>query len=349
MQQKWMDRPAPDEDIFDRALESSSNFLRRHISMILKIAPPLFGFGMFVLYFYRNHFYPSFDLFQFSSLLIAAAAIGFIIIGLLVVLLFLPGPWIFGQFLDLRIIKDELRYSRPYLDHQLGWWALKLGGLVFALPFLTCALGLLSILVLAPPLFTISVLVVPILVTLLFGLIIQAVFMLPKFSFVRYMWAADVGVMVVGVLVTYTLGQSAPIIEGFQIGAWKWVVYVAAVLGVSGIAALCSFAFIAGWNPALHFSAFFAMFIAGYSGLLTTLPDKAVQALGLGNYLAEAVLLEPNYCEAPIEQLPMDASCVMKDVHIVWSLGETLVLRSADNRVVQIPSKFVRAIIKPAQ
>ncbi len=349
MQQKWMDRPAPAEETFDRLLESSSSFLRRHISMILKVAPPLFGFGMLVLYCYRNHFYPSFDLFQFSSLLIAAAAIGLVIIGLLVLPLFLPGPWIFSQFLDLRIIKDELRYSRPYLDHELGWWVLKLGGLVFALPFLTCALSLLSVLLLAPPLFTISVLVVPILVTLLFGLIIQAVFKLPKFSFVRYMWAAAIGVMVTGLLVTYMLGQSAPMIEGFQIGVWKWVVYAAVVLGVSVIAALCSFTFIAGWNPALHFSAFFAIFIAGYSGLLTTLPDKAVQALGLGNYVAEAILLEPSYCEAPVEQLPVDASCVMKDVHIVWSLGETLVLRSADNRVVQIPSKFVRAIIKPAR
>ena len=91
------------------------------------------------------------------------------------------------------------------------------------------------------------------------------------------------------------------------------------------------------------------MVIAGYSGLLTTLPDKAVKTLGLGNYLAEAILLEPNYCEAPIEQLPVDNSCVMKDVHVVWSLGETLVLRSDDNRVIQIPSRFIRAIIKPAE
>jgi len=348
MQQKWMDRPTPDEDLFDRALESSSKFLRLHISMILKVAPPLFGFGMFVFYFYRNHFYPSFDLFQFSSLLIAAAAIGFIIIGFLVVPLFLPGPWIFGQFLELRIIKEELRYSRPYLAHQLGWWALKLGGLVFALPFLSCALGLLSVLVIAPPLFAISVVLVPVLVTLVYGLIIQVVFALPKFSFIRYMWAAVVGVMVAGVLVTYTLGQSAPIIEGFQIGAWKWVVYIAVVLGVSAIAAMCSFAFIAGWNPALHFSVFFAMVIAGYSGLLTTLPDKAVQALGLGNFLAEAILLEPSYCEVPIEQLTLSSDCVMNNIHVVWSLGETLVLRSDDNRIVQIPSKFVRAIIKPA-
>jgi hypothetical protein len=60
------------------------------------------------------------------------------------------------------------------------------------------------------------------------------------------MWAADVGVMIAGLLTTFTLDQSGPIIEGFQIGAWKWAIYVAVVLIVPLIAALCSFVFIAG-------------------------------------------------------------------------------------------------------
>jgi len=349
MQQKWMDRPTPDDDIFDRMLESSSSFLRRHISIVFKLAPPLFGFGMFVFYFYRNHFYPSFDLFQFSSLLISAAAIGFIIIGLLVMPLFLPGALLFGQFLDHRVIKEELRYSRPYLDHKRGWWVLKLGGLVFALPFLTCALGMLSVLVLAPPLFSISAVLIPIFTTLLFGLLIQVVFRLPEFSFVRYMWAAFFGAMVVGLLVTFTLAQSAPVVEGFSIGPWKCVIYLAVVLGVTSIAAICSFSYIAGWNPALHFSVFFAVFIAAYSGVLTTLPDKAVHKLGLGNFLAEAIVLDPSYCDVSLEQLPLSDACVMKDVHVVWSLGETLVLRNDENRTIQIPSRFIRAIIKAAE
>lgn len=349
MQQRWIDRrPTPDEEIVDRALKFSSGFLHRHISTLIKIAPPLFGFGLFVFYFYRNQFYPSFDLFQFSSLLIAAAAIGFIIIGFLVIPLFLPGPMIFRQFLENPVIKEDLRYSRPYLDPQRDKWALKLAGYVFALPFITCTFGMLTVLALAPPLFSISVFLVPLLVTLLFGLIIQVVFGLPTFSFIRYIWAAYFGVLVVGFFVTFTLGQSAPIVEGFTIGAWKWVVYLAVVLGASGIAALCSFAFVAGWSPALHFSVFFAVFIAGFSGLLTTLPDKAVQTLGLGNYLAEVILLEPNYCADPTEQLRLDGGCVIKNIHVVWSLGETLVLRSDDNRVIQIPSRFIRAIIKPA-
>jgi hypothetical protein len=349
MQQRWIDQPASDEAVFDRLLASSSAFLNRHISIILKAGPPLFGFAIFVFYFYRHQFYPSFDLFQFSSLLIAAAAIGFTIIGLLILALFSPGIWIFYQFIQKKNVKDELRYSLPYFEHQRGWWVLKLGSLVFGLPFITCTFGLIAVLVLAPPLFSLSVFLVPVLVSLLFGLIIQVVFELRPFSFLRYMWAADVGVMIAALLTTFTLGQSAPIIEGFQIGAWKWAIYLTVVLIVPLIAALCAFVFVAGWNAALHFSIFFAVLIAFYSGLLTTLPEKTVHALGLGNFQAEAILLERDYCDEPIEQLPLDATCAMNNIHVIWSLGETLILQRDDGGVVQIPSRFVRAIIKPAE
>ncbi|SFP15432.1 hypothetical protein [Pseudomonas borbori] len=347
MQQKWIDRPATDTDWFDLALELSNGFFRRHFSLVAKAAPPLFGFGIFVFYFYRNHFYPSFDLFQFSSLLLAAAAIGFAIIGVLVVPLFLPGPWIFSQFLEHKTIKDKLRDSRPYLDSQRVWWVLKLGCLVYWLPFLACTAGLLTVALLAPKLFVLSIFLMPVLVSLLAGLLVQAAFGLPPFSFLRYLWAADVAVMAVGGFTAFILMQTAPVIEGFDIGMWGWLVFVAVMLIVSLIAAICSFLFIAGWNAALHFSVFFALLIAGYSGVLTTLPEKTVRALGLGNYQADALLLAQSYCdEATLKRLALDEGCALTKVHVVWSLGENLILRTDDERTMQIPSRFIRAIVK---
>lgn len=347
MQQKWIDRPATDTDWFDLALELSNDFFRRHFSLVAKVAPPLFGFGIFVFYFYRNHFYPSFDLFQFSSLLLAAAAIGFAIISALVVPLFLPGPWIFSQFLEHKTIKDELRYSRPYIDNQRVWWVLKLGCLVYWLPFLACTAGLLTVALLAPKLFVLSLILMPVLVSLIVGLIVQAAFGLPPFSFLRYLWAADVAVMAVGAFITFMLVQTAPVIEEFDIGAWKWLAYIVVMLAVSLIAVVCSFLFIAGWNAALHFSVFFALLIAAYSGLLTTLPDKTVRALGLGNYRAETLLLEQSYCdEATLKRLALDEGCALTKVHVVWSLGDNLILRTDDKHTMQIPSRFIRAIVK---
>ncbi|WP_454253387.1 hypothetical protein [Pseudomonas sp. Marseille-Q7302] len=75
---RWTDQPATDTDaVFDFILKFSSTFLRRHASLLAKVLPPTLGFGMFLAYFARNHFYPSFDLFQFSSLLLAAACLAF--------------------------------------------------------------------------------------------------------------------------------------------------------------------------------------------------------------------------------------------------------------------------------
>ncbi|TLX54349.1 hypothetical protein DN826_14300 [Stutzerimonas nosocomialis] len=348
MQKKWLDRPATEDTAWiDLAIEGSNGLFRRHLWLVAKVAPPLFGFAIFVLYFYRNRFYPSFDLFQFTSLLLAAAAIGFVVIGVLVVPLFLPGAWIFSQFLDHKAIKDELRYSRPYLDHERGWWVLKLGCLVYWLPYLACTTGLVTVLLLAPKLFALSVMLVPVLTCLLVGLIVQAAFGLPRFSFIRYLWTTDVAVMIVGGFVAVVLIQSAPIIEGFDIGAWKWLVYGLVMIVLSFIAAMCSFIFIAGWNVALHVAAFFALAIAGYSGALTTLPEKTVGALGLGHYRAQTLLLERSYCDAiAAEQLPLDDGCALTDIHVVWSLGEHLVFRTDDERTVQIPSTFVRAIVR---
>ncbi|WP_434456324.1 hypothetical protein JQR85_12225 [Stutzerimonas urumqiensis] len=268
---------------------------------------------------------------------------------MLVLALFSPSIWTYHHFFQHKQVKGDLKYSLPYLEERRVWWVLKLGSLVFGGAFIACTLGLMAVVILAPSLFPLSVVLVPIAVTLLFGLIIQVVFKLRPFSFIRYMWAADVGVMIAGLLTTFTLGQSAPIIEGFQIGVWKWAIYVAVVLVVPLIAALCAFMFVAGWSAALHFSIFFALLIALYSGLLTTLPEKTVRALGLGNFQAEAILLERDYCDEQVKHLPLDAACAMNDIHVIWSLGETLILRRDDGRVIQIPSRFVRAIIKPAE
>ena len=105
MQQKWSDRP-PSEDAIDVLLNTSPAFLRAHGSLLAKALPPVSGFGIFLLYFYRNHFYPSFDLFQFSSLLLAAACIGFAIVGAVIIMMVLPGAALFHWFLNTKRVKE---------------------------------------------------------------------------------------------------------------------------------------------------------------------------------------------------------------------------------------------------
>ena len=96
------------------------------------------------------------------------------------------------------------------------------------------------------------------------------------------------------------------------------------------------------------FSLFFALFLAGYSGVLTTLPETMVRTLGLGNYQAKAIVLDTSYCaKEQARVLPTDDQCVLKEVQVVWSLGEAFVLRLADGSTARLPAAGVRVLTKP--
>lgn len=106
--------------------------------------------------------------------------------------------------------------------------------------------------------------------------------------------------------------------------------------------------FIAGWQAALMFSSIFAFILAGYSGALTTLPETMVKTLGLGNYQAKAIVLDTSYCaKNQSGVLPTDDQCVLKDMQVVWSLGEAFVLRLADGSTARLPATAIRALVKP--
>ncbi|MNF89229.1 hypothetical protein D3C84_717460 [compost metagenome] len=90
-----------------------------------------------------------------------------------------------------------------------------------------------------------------------------------------------------------------------------------------------------------------ALAITFYSGTLTTMPERVMKGLGLGNYEASEIALDSGYCEKnPPKVLSLDQSCSLKNVQVVWSLGETLVLRLRDEMQVQIPSRHVKAILR---
>lgn len=347
MQQRWTDRADDDTDPIERLMAFSSTFLRRHIGWLVKVFPPLFGFAIFVLYFYRNGFYPSFDLFQFSSLLIAAACIGFCFVGILVAALFAPGAWFFHQFLNSKEIKERFRNSRPYDNAKQDNWVLLLGSLAYVLPYLLLGAALFTVTAFSPRDFLKALFVLPIPVSLVFGIVLQQRFKLNAFSFLKYMWAAYIALVCVGGLMAFILVQSYALIDAEHRDAWEWVLLIGIPVVLSIVAGLCSMLHLIGWNPALHFSTFFAVIIGGYSGILTTLPETTVKKLGLGNYEATSIVLAPEYCEGGAQaRLALGEGCALDDVHVVWSLGENITLRLAEKRLVQIPAHFVRAVIR---
>ncbi|MDK4200816.1 hypothetical protein QKY98_16915 [Pseudomonas sp. HR1] len=66
------------------------------------------------------------------------------------------------------------------------------------------------------------------------------------------------------------------------------------------------------------------------------------------NYQAKAILLDTSYCaKDQARVLPTDDQCVLKDVQVVWSLGEAFVLRLADSSMARLPASAIRALVKP--
>jgi len=346
--QKWKDHP-PREDAIDVVLRASPAFLQKHGPLLAKALPPVTGFGIFLLYFYRNNFYPSFDLFQFSSLLLAAACIGFAIAGGVIITMMLPGAAIFHWFLNTEKVKEELLYALPYSDEARSKTVWLLVVLAYFGPFCAAGLGITTALVIAPGLFLITCLIWPALVALGFGIALQIRFDLPRWSFFNYGYTSYIAQMFLVLLLSIVLRSSLPIVQNLDT-FWHYPILWAIPLVIAFMMAICSMAHFAGWSAALHFGIFFGFFVAAYSGVLTTIPEKTVKGLGLGAYEAEIIMLDPAFCDRDLSELGIAEDCTLRNVHVVWSFGDAILLRpSLDQpRHVRIPTEFVRSIVQSA-
>src|SRR5690606_24629631 len=187
----------------------------------------------------------SFDLFQFSSLLLAAACIGFAIVGAVIVMAVLPGASLFHWFLNTKKIKDEIAYAMPYAEDARSRTVWQLVLLIYFAPFALVGLGLVMSLVLAPGLCVHTGLLWPILVGLAFGIALQIRFDLPRWSFLSYTWAAYIPFLVLFVLLSTVLQNSLPIIE--KLGdVWHYSILWAIPLIIAAMVTVCSMGHFAG-------------------------------------------------------------------------------------------------------
>ncbi|MEG7359829.1 hypothetical protein [Pseudomonas citronellolis] len=348
--ERWSDRAVSDKDPIDRFTELSTAFFKRYSSQIAKFAPPAAGFALFLLYFYANRFYPSFDLLQFSSLLLGAGMVGFTIIGSLLLWLLLPGLWIFHWFIEQKDIRngitDRLAASEEHRVKLVLWMFF----LCYVGPYCLCSVMLSFVLTTFPGLYITALLSLSLATTLLSGIALQLTFKLPKFACFRYAFNAWLPVCVVCAMAFSVISDVKPFIDGLDGNGLKLLALYLIPLGACLVAAVSALGNFGGLGYAIHFSMIFALFIAFYSGVLAGLPARTMSSLGLGNYQAESVLLEAEYCSGSTpKELALSTDCSLKDAHVVWSMGETLILSMGPDkaaRQVQIPSRFVKAIVR---
>lgn len=335
-------------DPIDKVVQATRQLFNKNFSLIAKLLPPIIGFSIFIAYFYQHNFYPSFDLFQFSSLLFGAAMIGFLLIGALVLALSLPGLAIYHLFHNTKQIKEDLKYAAPYTDPGKTWHVLWLIGLSFAAPYAIYSLVLSYILINYTSLFSAATFITPIPIALLFGIALQVKFSLPKFSFLKYLTTTYAPLLLICWLTFSVLTDAKSIISSIQAEHLQTAALYLIPLGISLLAAICSMAAYGGMSYSLHFSFFFALVISFYSGALAGLPDRVIRDFGLGSYQAKQIWLSNDYCVDNSSSLSLSDDCSLHDAHVIWSQGETIVLRIGGNETqqIQIPSRYLKAIVK---
>ncbi|UXY51430.1 hypothetical protein [Pseudomonas tohonis] len=344
--EKWSDRPASDDHL-ETLIERAYVILKHIAPQLAKFAPPVIGFSLFLLYFQSNNFYPNFDLMQFSSLLLSASGVGFAIIGFIFLALLLPGQWIFHGFMNISVIRDKLLVWLPDTPNVKIFWML---GMIFLAPYCLSSLLLSFVLIQFPDMYFFSFIGGSLLITLVCGIAIQLQFKLPRFSFCRYVLHAWVPVMAVNVLAFSLVVDTLELIGKLDGEALQILAIFLIPLMCCVVTAFCSALSIAGIKYTAPFSLFFALLIAFYSGILAGLPDRVMQQLGLGNYKAQNVLFNPDYCQGEMPKwLGLGSNCSLKDVHVIWGLGETysfLIEHDGKQRQIQVPSQDIKAIVR---
>ena len=342
---RWSEQP-PSPDFIDLTLERLPPLLLKHSTLLLKVMPPFLGFLLFLQYFYRNQFYPSFDLFQFSSLLLAAACVGVLIVGSIVILLTLPGVVIFHGYINKDQIKRGIRQSLPEEDSERQSKVMELAALAYFGPFVTTGLLFWPAVYLFPGHALKLMIAISVLACAPYGLLIAMRFKLPRRTTLKFVWTVFFAAMLFIGLTFQVLKGSAEALDRLPL----WLMLAATFLLICLLAAIASvsaMAHFAGWNASLLFGAFFGIFICGYSGLLTSLPETVVRAVGLGAYQAKSLELDPAFCDTGLG-VSSEQGCRLTSPTIVWSLGETVVVRTAGDEPVQlqIPAHLVKAIVQ---
>ncbi|NTX93118.1 MULTISPECIES: hypothetical protein [Pseudomonas] len=340
---------APEVDTIDQVAGWVEQFLKRYFFQLCTWVPPLVGFGIFLSYFSSNHFFPSFDLFQFSSLLLSAALIGFFLFAPVVAGIALPGLVTAHLFLNKKTLKGKLRRIGASEQEQERN-ALMLVLLCFTAPYLLSSLATSLLLVTFAGAIPISHALVSAVIAFSFGLFLQWHFKLAQWSFLQYGSSVFLALMIVKWVVLDSLTYSRMAFGGMLSGEMATIGIFLVPLALSFTISFFTMGAVGGPTHSLCFSVPLALAIAYYSGALTSMPERVVKGLGLGSYEAASLVMEPEFCEKNLPDFMSSAvPCVLQSPTVIWSLGDMFTLRVGKDgiaRQVQIPSRFVKAIIR---
>lgn len=351
---KYLDET--EEEISSRIetlLETATGFATEHFKVIATTLPLTFGFIVFLFYFTKHGFYPSFDIFQFSSLLISAFCIGAIAFTLFAVLTALPGFFIVQNFLKRPEIKKTLS---KLIDGRTTTEQNKV--ISFSLrtavlwPCVVNAAVTFSSVELFPDYFLWFALLSPIAVSIIFSLgLTQSLYLTWK-DVVIYILASSLTLFFSTFLFLIFLKVAGSTISSLAESPFESLAMTALAIIISFLVAMTTMASLGGAKVVALASIMFSSLILFYSGAVTDLPKNVVRALGLGEYEAKAIIFTKDYCEnfENTQNINFSGDCAIQNAKVIWSLGESFVISTNDRETkpikVLLPARYIQSVIR---
>ncbi len=322
-------------------------------SYLIKFGPLAIGFLIFLIYFCQNNFFPSFDFFSLTSLLLAAFVIGLAAYLVLVFGIAAPGFFWFDTFVKDRQVSDELGYSNLWRSACKSHQNFRmLGRAYFLLPLLFFNLFFIWVLTadyIGSGLKGVVSIAVLFFLTIICAVEIRVVYELSFGSLVKYVVVTLFSIFIscfinflVVLIIVKAHAESAD--DSIQmLLAVGVTIALSLVFFVSAISGLTSHKY------TVFFGALFAILFSLIAGAWAVLPKNIIRILGVGNYVAEEVVLDKDACsdfKVTFEGVVGD-ECVIRNAKIIWSLGEMYRLELpvvAPRKVISIPSGSVAAI-----
>lgn len=338
--------------------DSLDNFIlliKNNIKTIIKAAPATIGFFLFLIYFCKYQFFPSFDLFSLGSLLIAASILGLLVFALITFGISTPGLFWVDIFLKDKDVSEDFSYALPKNDEKKKKVAqLRIIRAYFFLPATLCAYTNIYA-ILSEHTYASYMFGAPFVICLFLAIGLRCEYGLSIVSLLKFSLAS---------LLSFAL--SSFISLAFCIVAIK-----AHIPGESDLAqtllalfititmtitfTVCAIAFQNfKYSHTIFFSMIFAFLLSIISNLWGTLPDGIAKALGIGNYVALEIHIKGEPCK--IKNIPWkdnkNNSCSLTNTKVIWSLGDTYRLRITTKnktRDLSIPTSNIVSVIKPVK
>ncbi|MGP0171726.1 hypothetical protein ACSVIJ_07565 [Pseudomonas sp. NCHU5208] len=345
-----MDNLQPNQEGFD-SLDKLSLVVKRNLKSIIKSAPAIIGFSLFLIYFCENHFFPSFDIFSLGSLLIAASILGLLVFATLTFGISMPGLMWTDIFLKDKEVSNEFKYYLPKDNkRKLSQAQLRIIRVYFFLPATLCAyINIYAITSNSD--YALYSFAAPVAVCLALATCLKLEYRLSAPSLLKFVLASLISYSLASIIsllfvVISLKGHFPDAPEHLQI-----ILALIVTLAMNVTFTVCAISFQnLKYSHTIFFSMLFAFFLSFISNMWFTLPGGIAKTLGIGNYTATEIHVSGDPCK--IKSIPWennnDQSCTLINAKVVWSLGDTHRIK-AYNKDISLPTKNIISVIKEGQ